>query len=159
MTPCLQGPPRTSRGAAIARVPTRAERGSVSLFLIVAVMAVFLAIALVVDGGGKVRSLQRANNLAAEAARAGGQAINPAQAIQGQGVSVNASVARATAEHFLDQAGVEGSVTVVNGTRLHVQVTTSYQPVFLGLAGLGEPLTTTGTAEVELVRGIEGGTP
>lgn len=135
----------------------RDERGSISLFLVVGVIALMVAIGLVVDGGGKIRALQRAEGLAAQAARAGGQAINEGQAVRGAGVSVNGPIARAAAQDYLAQAGAEGTVTIVNGARLRVVVTTRYQPIFLGMAGMGEQMNTTGTAEVRLVRGIDQG--
>ena len=134
------------------------ERGSLALFMVVAVLAMFAATGLVVDGGGKIRSLQHAHTLAAEAARAGGQAINPADAIQGTGTVIDTARAKSAAQVFLEQAHAQGTVTVVNGTRVRVQVTTSYQPVFLGLLGATEPLNTTASADVVLVRSIEGET-
>ena len=134
------------------------EQGSISLFMVVAVLAMFAATGLVVDGGGKIRSLQHAHTLAAEAARAGGQAINPADAIQGTGTFIDTARAKSAAQAFLEEAHVQGTVTVVNGTRLRVQVTTSYQPVFLGLLGATEPLNTTASADVVLVRSAEGET-
>ena len=51
------------------------DRGSLSLFVVVVFVALLVTIGLVVDGGGKIRALQRADAVAAQAARAGGQAI------------------------------------------------------------------------------------
>ncbi|MDP9241277.1 MAG: pilus assembly protein TadG-related protein, partial [Actinomycetota bacterium] len=64
------------------------DRGSVSVFFVVAAIAMLTMLGLVVDGGGKIRAIQRADAAAAEAARQGGQAIVAAPAVQGQGVQV-----------------------------------------------------------------------
>ena len=93
--------------------------------------------------------------VAAEAARAGGEAVLAGPAIRGIGVQVDTSAARAAAASYLATADVPGSVTIAGGTRLQVTTSTSYTPVFLSMIGIG-PLTTTGHAEVRLVRGLDG---
>lgn len=134
----------------------RDERGSTSLFFVVIVIALFAMIGLVVDGGGKIRSLQRADSVANEAARAGGQAIQGPAAVEGTGAVIDPQAAKQAAQSYLSAAGVDGSVDIINGTRLKVTVTTHYDPVFLDLIGAGGQMTTTGTAEVRLVQGING---
>ena len=134
----------------------REERGSTSLFFVVIVIALFAVIGLVVDGGGKIRSLQNADSVAHEAARAGGQAIRGPAAIEGTGALLDPQGAKRAAQAHLTAAGVEGSVKLVDGTRLRVTVTTYYDPVFLDLIGAGERMSTTRTAEVRLVEGIDG---
>ena len=47
------------------------QAGSVTLFGVVAGLALLVLVGLVVDGGAKVRAVQRADAIAAEAARAG----------------------------------------------------------------------------------------
>lgn len=134
----------------------RDEHGSTSLFFVVIVIALFAVTGLVVDGGGKIRALQDANSIANEAARAGGQALRAAPAVEGSGAVIEPQAARQAAQTYLNTAGVNGTVDIVNGTRLRVTVTTHYDPVFLDLIGAGGRMTTTGTAEVRLVRGIDG---
>lgn len=133
----------------------RDERGSTTLFFVVIGMAMFLVVGLVVDGGGKIRALQKAESVAEGAARAGGQAIQTGTAVQGDGTILDAAAARQAAQQYLSAAGVDGSVQIVNGTRLVVRTTTHYKPVFLGMAGVGS-MTTEGEAEVRLVRGLNG---
>lgn len=133
----------------------RDERGSTTLFFVVIGMAMFLVVGLVVDGGGKIRALQKAESVAEGAARAGGQAIQTGTAVQGDGTILDATAAKQAAQQYLSAAGVDGSVQIVNGTRLVVRTTTHYQPVFLGMAGVGS-MTTEGEAEVRLVRGLNG---
>lgn len=134
---------------------TRDEQGSTTLFFVVIIVAIFLMIGLVVDGGGKIRALQRADSVAGEAARAGGQEIKASDAVQGRGVFVETAAAKRAARAYLAAASVQGDVQVTNGNRLRVTTTTHYSPVFLGLIGVGE-LTTHGSADVRLVQGIDG---
>jgi len=132
------------------------DQGSVSVFFVVAAIGMLVTVGLVVDGGGKIRALQRADAAAAEAARQGGQANVAAPAVQGQGVEVDANEARAAAQAYLNDAGVVGTVTIVNGTRLEVSTTTTYTPIFLDLVGVG-PIAAAGHASVRLARGPNGG--
>ncbi|MDP9220611.1 MAG: pilus assembly protein, partial [Actinomycetota bacterium] len=76
--------------------------------------------------------------------------------VQGQGVQVDAAEAAAAARAYLAQAGVEGNVSVAQGTTLVVETTMTYTPVFLGLIGVG-PMSVQGGATVRLARGPNGG--
>ncbi len=136
--------------------PNPRDRGSVSVFFVVAAIAMLVLIGLVVDGGGKIRALQKADAAAAEAARQGGQAIVAAPAVEGEGVQVDAAAARAAAQAYLDQSGVEGSASIVNGTQLTVTTTKTYRPIFLSLVGV-DSIAVTGGATVRLARGPNGG--
>jgi len=129
------------------------EEGSVSLLLVVAVFGLFIAVGLVVDGGQKLRSGQRADDAAGEAARAAVLSIEPGSTIRGQRPKVNQSAARKSAEAYLQRAGVSGVVTVGDG-RVQVRTTSSFTPSFLSIIGLGAQ-SVTGQASARLVRGIE----
>jgi Flp pilus assembly protein TadG len=122
----------------------RGEDGAVSLFVVVIVVALIAAIGLVVDGGGKIRALERADEAAREAARAGTQMLDVPAAVRGERVDVDPGAARRAARAYLDAAGIEGTVSV---SRALVTVSTRvvYRPVFLGLVGVG-PIAVTGEA-------------
>src|SRR4051794_13489718 len=92
------------------RVPR--DEGRIALLVVVLTFAVLAMIGLSVDGGGKVRALQRADRIAAEAARAAGQAIAGPQAIRGGDKVVDPVAAAAAAQNYLAAAGVTGNVTV-----------------------------------------------
>jgi Flp pilus assembly protein TadG len=149
MTRALQRPPRAN-----SRPSGRAdsERGSVSLFLVVAVLALFVAVGLVVDGGQKLRATQRADDAAAEAARAASQSVEPARTVRGLAPQVDAEAAVRAAQDYLSVAGVSGTTTVV-GQRVQVTTSTSFTPTFLSLIGVGTQ-TVAGRAEVRLARGV-----
>ncbi len=131
----------------------RGDQGSVSLLLVVAVFSLLIAVGLVVDGGQKLRSSQRASDAAGEAARAAVLSIEPGSTIRGQRPQVDQGAARRAAEDYLQRAGVSGSVTVGDG-RVQVRTTSSFTPSFLSIIGLGAQIVT-GQASARLVRGVE----
>jgi Flp pilus assembly protein TadG len=128
------------------RMQTRRDddRGAITLFVVVFTVALLVAVGLVVDGGGKVRALQRADEAAREAARAGSQMLDVPAAVRGDDVSIDPASAGRAARAYLDAAGVEGTVDV-QGDAVQVSTSVTYRPVFLGVAGVG-PITVTGSA-------------
>jgi hypothetical protein len=133
------------------RRPVPHDEGRIALLVVVMVVAVLAMIGLSVDGGGKVRALERADNLASEAARAAGQAILAPQAIAGGDKVLDTTAAIAAAQTYLTAAGVTGTVNV-SPDRKHVTVTVTivYDTVFLGLVGI-DTLTATRHATAVLV--------
>jgi hypothetical protein len=127
------------------------DEGRIALLVVVLAVAVLAMIGLSVDGGGKIRALERADNLASEAARAAGQAVLGPQAIEGGDKVVDPATAIAAADTYLTAAGVTGTV-IVAGDRKHVTVTVTivYNTVFLGLIGI-DTLTATRHATAVLV--------
>ncbi|SDO16055.1 TadE/TadG family type IV pilus assembly protein [Geodermatophilus sp. DSM 45219] len=128
-----------------------AERGAVSVFLAVLVPGLLLIVGLAVDGGAKVAATQRANAIADESARAGGQALDVAAALTGQ-IRVDPAAAVAVAQSYLDRNDVQGAVTVVDGDTLQVTTTITEPTTFLGLIGIST-LTVEGTGTADLISG------
>lgn len=133
-----------------------AERGSVTAFLAIVVIGLLVLAGLVVDGGAKVRAIQRADRTAAEAGRAAAQAIDVVAARSGSGIAVDRSAAVAAAQQFLDSSGVRGSVRVLDRSTLDVVTHVEIPTVFLGLVGV-RTFTVEGRAEVTLVHTPTGG--
>lgn len=133
------------------------ERGSVAVFSVVVLLGLLAMVGLVVDGGGKVRALQQAEAVAAEAARAGGQAVRVGSVYQAGGpAQVDPQRARAAALNHVSAAGMSGTATVTaDATRIRVSATATYEPVFLGLLGIGTQ-TVTGDGEADLTRVLDG---
>lgn len=132
------------------------DAGSATIFVVVTVVGLMVLAGLVVDGGAKVRALQRADRLAAEAGRAGGQAIDVPAAIPGDMPTLDARAAVQASQAYLRGNGVRGEVSVDDGGRsLVVDVTTTTDTIFLGLVGV-HTMTVRGSAKVSLVRGITG---
>jgi Flp pilus assembly protein TadG len=133
----------------------REERGSITVWVALATFAMIFLVGLAVDLGGQVHAHERAHDIAAQAARAGGEEVNGGPAIQGTGLTVNPAAARAAAQRYLDQAGVHGTVTVTSSDTITVTVHDSYDPQFLGLIGIHR-LDVTGTASAHLIRTLGG---
>ncbi len=129
------------------------DEGSISLFMVVMAVALLAAVGLVVDGGLKVRALQRADEAAREAARAGSQMLDVPAAVRGDAVAVDPAGAARAARSYLAAAGVAGSVRV-SGNVVTVSTRVDFTPVFLTFAGVG-PSTVTGTASARPVSGEE----
>ena len=127
------------------------ERGSISIWVVTATIVMMTLVGLAVDLGGQVHAQQRAHDLAAQAARAGGQQVEAAPAMEGRYVALDTAAARRAAEQYLAAAGVEGTVTITGGTTLIVRVTDTYEPTFLSMVGIGD-LTVTGDASARLIR-------
>ena len=145
------------------RRPTRhrhsggCDDGSATVFLSITVLGLLVLIGLVVDGGAKIRGIQRADALAADAARVAGQRIDVPDAITGNDPTLDTRAAAAAARAYLTARGVTGTVTTT-GTTVTVTVTDSTPTVFLGLIGI-HTLTVDGHASATLVPGITGAAP
>jgi Flp pilus assembly protein TadG len=132
------------------------DRGGVTVFVAVCVIALIGIIGVAVDGGGKMRATERADYIAGEAARAGGQAIDPAEAISGNAIVVDPQDAQAAAQAYLRSAGATGTVSVSgDGKTLTVTVTVtgSYDTKFLSAVGIGS-LSVTGQGKATLLHGV-----
>ncbi|MCX4429576.1 pilus assembly protein TadG-related protein [Streptomyces mirabilis] len=132
----------------------RDDRGGVTVFVAVCVVALIGIIGVAVDGGSKMRATERADYIAGEAARAGGQAIDPAQAVTGNTIVVNPQDAQAAAQAYLRTADATGTVSVSgDGKTLTVTVTDSYDTKFLPVVGIGS-LAVTGHGKATLLHGV-----
>ena len=120
-----------------------------TVYVVAMMVSLFTVIGLAVDGTQAAQAVSHANAIAAQAARTGGQAINPASAVQGQDV-VDPAAAVAAAQSYLDAAGVDGQVQIV-GNQVVVDVTISTQTTFLALIGINE-FTLDGHATADLAR-------
>ncbi len=130
----------------------RDDRGRVAIFFAILAPAFLAMIGLVVDGGGKIRALQRADNIAAEAARAAGQAINAGQAISGGEKVIDPGAASTAAQQYINALdGVTGTVTTIDGTHLRVTVTVRWNATLLSLFGGPGAGTARGQATATLV--------
>jgi Flp pilus assembly protein TadG len=133
----------------------RDERGSVTVWLALASFVMMFLVGLAVDLGGQVHAHERAHDVAAQAARAGGEEVSGGTAIQGRTLTIDPAAARAAARRYLDAAGVTGTVAITNGDTITVTVDDSYNPRFLGLLGI-DRLDVSSTATARLVRTLGG---
>ena len=133
----------------------RDERGSISIWMVTSSFVMMVLVGLAVDLGGQVHAQQRARDIAAQAARAAGQEVEAAPAIQGESLSVDPVAARAAAKEYLLIHGVEGTVTVSGGDTINVFVHDTYTPQFLTFLGITR-LDVTGKASARTVRSLGG---
>ncbi|TGN65012.1 pilus assembly protein [Nocardioides eburneiflavus] len=133
----------------------RDERGAISVWFATASLVMIILVGMTVDVGGKVHAQQQARSAAAQAARTGAQEVQ-GSAVRGGDLHVDITAAKSAAQSYLNAAGVEGSVTVVNGDTLIVRTTDTYDSKFLGIIGL-DSMRVTGEASARLIR-AQGGT-
>ncbi|MFB8207917.1 MULTISPECIES: hypothetical protein [unclassified Streptomyces] len=130
------------------------DRGGIAVYSAIITVALLAVIGITVDGGGKLRATERADAIAMEAARAGGQAIDPAQAIPGKAVVAQPAAAQAAAAAYLSAAGAHGSATVsADGKRVTVTVTGTYDTRFLTVVGISS-MSVHGEGHATLIHGV-----
>lgn len=139
------------------RAPEESERGSLSIFVAICATSLLMLSGLVIDGGGRLRAIERADALAQEAARAGGQQIDRATLLQGGGIRLDPGLAEAAADTYLSDNGVTGT-PVATATSVTVTVKMPYHTIVLGLIGLGD-VTVTGVGTARLVPGTNAPEP
>lgn len=147
LSPAPSGPQRVRRSL-------RDDEGGIAIYTAIVTVALLGIIGLAFDGSGKLRATERADSIAMEAARAAGQAIDPAAAITGQQVRADPAAAQAAAQAYLARAGTHGSTALSgDGTKLTVTVHDTYNTKFLAVAGIGS-MNVTGHGTARLLHGI-----
>jgi hypothetical protein len=102
------------------------DAGSVAVFFSILAAGWVAMLMLVIVGGGRVRAYQRADNIAAEAARTAGQAIQLGPAVQGGPKQIDPDRARQAAEAYFAAVGATGTVTIEGDRVLRVSATIGY---------------------------------
>lgn len=113
----------------------RDERGSASIWAILVIAGAFtVLLGLVVDGGRVIDERVAASRAAAQAARAGADALSAASVRNGSD-AVDAEAARARAQNYLRDAGMDGTVSVAGDT-VTVRITAESENQILGVIGV-----------------------
>jgi Flp pilus assembly protein TadG len=110
------------------------EEGSVTAFVALLMVAMFVLLGLVVDGGSAVSAQQSALDEAEQAARAGAGALS-VDALRSGSIQIDQQTAVATAEAFTVAAGHPGTATVSGGAvrvEIHYRIATD----ILGVVGI-----------------------
>lgn len=132
----------------MSRRGTRDERGAMAVWTAVALLGFMIVVGLGVDFTGHTRATQEARAVAAQAARAGGQAV---EVTEGD-ASVVPVGAHQEAVRFAERAGYRAS-SRADGSTLRVDVAGSYETSFLGLIGIWSiDVRASATADVHSVR-------
>lgn len=138
------------------RTLARDDRGSITMWFALSSFVMVILVGLAVDLSGQVHAQQQARNVAAQAARAGGQQISAPGGVRGTAANANTALAVNAAQAHLASAGLTGTVSVQGGgTRLVVTTTDVYSTKFLGIIGIGS-MPVNGSAEARIVRAVQG---
>ncbi len=112
------------------------DKGRIAIFFAIMMPAWLALMGLIIVGGNRIMALQRADNIAAEAARAAGQAINAPEAIAGGTKAVDPDLAAAAASAYIMAAGATpGEIVILDGQHLTVTVQLTYEPGVFGIFG------------------------
>jgi uncharacterized membrane protein len=130
----------------VSRLRERSDRGMVTAFVVIFVVAVLFVVGLVIDGGYILADKRRAMNEAESAARAGAQALS-IDSVRAGTVELDPFAAEARAESYLTARGLDGEA-VADADSVTVTVRIERTPIVLGIGGFGtKTLVGTGTAE------------
>lgn len=142
-----------SRRRALAGWAGRGERGAVSVWVSVALVAFIVCVGLGVDFAGHATAEQQARAVAAEAARAGGQFL---EIRPGARPRPDVYTATQAASAYVAASAFTGSARVEAGV-VRVSVTGAYRTQFLGIIGVRTlPVRAEGAAAVTpVIDGLE----
>ncbi len=133
------------------------ERGQVTAFVCVIMVALLAMAGLVIDGGSALAAKRRAINEADAAARAGSQALAVASYRRTGTLAPDGNAAIASARAYLARTGDSGEVAI-RGDQVVVTVHTDQRMTILGIVGVGT-MTLTGVGQAHLSSGVEAAMP
>lgn len=129
----LEGRPSSAWFSSAPR-PVEPDRGSITAFVALVLVALFALMGLVLDGGSAMSARQSAADEADQAARAGAGALS-VQALRAGSLQLDPQAAVATAEAFTVAAGHPGTATV-SGDSVRVDIHYRIRTDILGMIGI-----------------------
>ena len=132
----------------------RRDSGSIAVWLVTSSFIMIVLAGLAIDLGGQVHAQQHARDVAAQAARAGGQVLT-ADAITGQRGNLDTARALAAARTYLAATDVAGTASLAGGDTVTVTTSATYTTTFLGVIGISS-MTVTGHAQSRTQRALAG---
>ncbi|WP_329578259.1 hypothetical protein OG500_08465 [Kitasatospora sp. NBC_01250] len=136
------------------------DRGTISIFVALSATTLMLFLGIVLDCGGRLRAIERTDALAAEAARVGGQQIDQAALLGGEGPRIDTAAAYAAANAYLKPYGLSAeppdpaNPPPATATSITVVINTTYRTALLGLFDT-PTLTVHGSGSATVVDGRE----
>jgi hypothetical protein len=112
-----------------------ADRGSATGWAIGTILVGLLIVALVFDGAAAMTARAAALDVAQQAARAGADQLDLALLRDTGQVGIDPAAAQATAQQWLQNAGVEGAVSAT-AAQVEVRVTVTQPTVLLAVVGI-----------------------
>ncbi len=153
---------RQLTAAKVARLSRRirgdaaeSERGSITIWIVTSAFIMIVLVGMAVDLGGQVYAQQHARDVARQAARVGGQQLQAAPAIRGDGAIADTARAAQAARTYLAASDVTGSAQVTGGDTIEVTTSSVYSTKFLSIIGINR-VTVTGHAQATITRALEG---
>lgn len=143
------------RGMSFNRAGRYRDAGSISILIATGGLVMIILVGMAVDLSGQVFTQQHARDIARQAARAGGQQLQPAPAIRGLGVRADPAAAVRAARTYFAASDLTGTAHVTGGTTVVVDTTAVYTTKFLSIIGITQ-LTVTGHAEATITRVVAG---
>ena len=131
------------------------ERGSITIWIVTSAFIMIVLVGMAVDLGGQVYAQQHARDVARQAARVGGQQLQAAPAIRGEGAIADTARAAQAARTYLAASDVTGSAQVTSGDTIEVTTSSVYSTKFLSIIGINR-VTVTGHAQATITRALEG---
>jgi Flp pilus assembly protein TadG len=119
------------------RTAVRSDDGGVTVFVVIVATALLAMAAISVDGGYVLAARERAHAAAAQAARAGADAVT-IDSVRAGGADIDVAAAKAAAEAILAKDGLtdpRNGITVTGG-EVAVEVTTTTDTAMLGIVGI-----------------------
>ncbi|MFI6321596.1 pilus assembly protein TadG-related protein [Nonomuraea sp. NPDC050556] len=133
------------------------DRGSVTGFVMVFVLALLLCAGLVIDGGAKLQAYREAYAVAEEAARAGaGQVDVDRVYAQGGRFEIDTAKALAAARAYLGTSGHPGSAAMTGERTIEVTASVTKKTVLLSLIGVTS-VEATARASAQMLQGVDQG--
>lgn len=136
---------------------TARESGSVSAFVAVVALAAIVVAGLVVDGGRVLSARREADDIAANAARAGAQAVREHDLRTGRRVRIDPVSGSAAVATFLDSTPASG-VARIAGDTVIVEVELPVDMLLLGIAGVDRTVVRA-SRRARAVQGVTAGDP
>ncbi|MDO5494314.1 MAG: pilus assembly protein TadG-related protein [bacterium] len=164
---CASRPHRTLRSHPPQALHSRTrstepgENGSISMFVVVMVMALLVAIGLVVDGGRKIRAIETAESIAAHSALVAANELDfSANLLTGARpeIDVPAAVAAGNSE-IAASGGVATPGIVVSGYEVCSTVSVTLPTTFLSIIGISSVTGVGEVCNVEPVPGLDAEIP
>lgn len=137
----------------------RGDGGQITIGVVILSVGALLVVSLVYFQGVKLRAGREAGNIAEEASRAGAGQLDRGRAYTSGTAVIDPAAAIARARAYLaasgHNAGVSGTVALIDGNKIKVTVTITRPAPMLSLIGLSA-VSVTRSATADLTVGVRG---
>ncbi|WP_052390180.1 hypothetical protein [Streptomyces sp. NRRL B-24484] len=117
-------PPRRRRGP---------DDGALSVYVAICAAALVVLVGIVLDLGGRLRAIERADARAQEAARVASQQLDVDAVLQGRGYRiVSQEAAERAADDYLQAYNLTGTTRLVDDHTVEVRTTGTYTSALIG---------------------------